>query len=105
MNGNYDVLESRNNSNGTNGLKAQPGAGGPLATAEHHKPLGADRDGVTTAFRQFANSIHSSRRPLPTQLGDGTISIRRKQTGLKADLKHLGKKGMRISQPSFVCTC
>lgn len=105
MNGNYDVLGSRNNSNGTNGLKAPPGPPAPLATAEHHKPLGADRDGVTAAFKQFANSIHSSRRPLPTQLGDGTVSIRRRQTGLKADLKHLGKKGMRITHPSFICTC
>jgi hypothetical protein len=105
VNGDYGVLDSRNNSDATNGLKAPPGPPAPLATAEHHEPLAADRDGVTTAFKRFAQSIHSSRRPLPTQLGDGTVSIRRRQTGLKADLKHLGKKGTHIAQPSFVWTC
>lgn len=96
VNGDYGVLESRANSKPTNKFEAPPGPPAPLATAEHHKPLEADRDGVTAAFKRFAQSIHASQRPLPTQLGDGTGNTRRKQTGFKVDLKHLGKKGTRI---------
>lgn len=99
VNGNYDTLESRSNSKPTNKFEAPSGPPAPLATAEHHKPLGADRDGVTAALKRYAQSIHSSRTPLPTQLGDGTGNTRRKQTGFKVDLKHLGKKGTQISQP------
>lgn len=104
MNGNYDALGSRSNSKPTNKFEASSGALPPLATAEHHKPLGADRDGVTTALKRYAQFIHSSRNPLPTQLGDGTTSTRRKQTGFKIDLKHLGKKGTQISQPTAHAT-
>lgn len=32
---------------------------------------------------------------MPTQLGDGTVSIRKRQTGLTVDLKHLGKKDFK----------
>lgn len=96
MNGDYGHLGSRSNSKPTNTIEAPPGPPAPLATAEHHKPLGADRDGVAAAFKRFAQSIHDSRSPLPTQLGDGTGNTRRKQTGFKVDLKHLGKKGMHI---------
>lgn len=95
-NGNYGVLESRSNSKPTNEFKSPPGPPAPLATPEHHEPLHADRDGVKTALKRYAQSIHSSRNPLPTQLGDGTVNTRRKQTGFKVDLKHLGKKGTHI---------
>lgn len=105
VNGNHAVPNSSNHTDAANGLQAPPGPPAPLATAEHHEPLGTDRDGITAAFKQFASSIHASRRPLPTQLGDGTVSIRKRQTGLTVDLKHLGKKGMCITCYSFVCTC
>ncbi|KAL1866885.1 hypothetical protein Daus18300_006588 [Diaporthe australafricana] len=95
VSGNYGVLESRSNSKPTNLFQTPPGPPAPLATAEHHQPLGADRDGVTAAFTRFAQSIHASRRPLPTQIGNGTANTRRKQTGLKVDLKHLGWKDVK----------
>ncbi|KAJ0108757.1 hypothetical protein J7T55_011248 [Diaporthe amygdali] len=93
--GNYGVLESRSNSKPVNEFASPSGGDAPLATAQHHKPLGADRDGVTAAFKRFAQSIHDPRRPLPTQSGDGTLSTRRTQTGLKVDLKHLGWKDVK----------
>ncbi|POS70390.1 linoleate diol synthase [Diaporthe helianthi] len=93
VNGNHAALGAGDNAAGA--PRSPPGPPAPLAAAEHHEPLGTDRDGVTTAFKKFAQSIHSSRRPLPTQLGDGTVSTRRRQTGLAVDLKHLGKKDFK----------
>ncbi|KAG8162580.1 hypothetical protein KVR01_008345 [Diaporthe batatas] len=95
VNGNHAGPHSSNNTDAAKGLQAPPGPPAPLATADHHEPLGADRDGITAAFKQFASSIHASRHPLPTQLGDGTVSIKKRQTGLTVDLKHLGKKDFK----------
>lgn len=65
----------------------------PLASAVPHPPLKADSAGVTQAFGQFAQLLHTPRRPLPTQNGSGTASARRTQTGFKLDLKYIGWKG------------
>lgn len=64
-----------------------------LAKAQHHPPPKADREGITAAFSQFAQLIHAPRRPLPTQNGSGTASVKRTQTGLKVDLRYIGWKG------------
>lgn len=67
----------------------------PLAPAVHHPQLKADRKGIKEAFSQFAQLIHSPRRPLPTQNGYGTQSASKTQTGLRADIKYIGWKGTR----------
>lgn len=65
----------------------------PLAKAVHHKPLKADREGITAAFNQFGPLIHSPRKPKPTQAGEGTKSTRMTTTGLRVDRKYIGWKG------------
>jgi hypothetical protein len=62
--------------------------------------LKADRTGVSQAFTQFGQLIHASRRPLPTQMGDGTYNEKKKKTGLRNDIKYLKWKGnILISSP------
>lgn len=53
----------------------------------------ADREGVSTVFAQFGQLLHASRRPLPTENGDGSYNTVAKRTGLKNDLKYLRMQG------------
>lgn len=71
----------------------QRGTPAPLAKAQHHEPLKADREGITGAMNSFAQLVHAPRKPLPTQNGVGTASVKRTQTGLRVDLKYIGWKG------------
>lgn len=77
--------------------KMSPGKPAPLATAKKHPALKADREGVTTALNRFAQLVHAPRRPMPTQSGSTTASVRRTQTGLKTDLKFIGMKGQQTA--------
>ena len=52
----------------------------------------ASRADVDSAFAQFAQVIHASRRPLPTQSGDGAYLEQKEPSGLMADIKALGFK-------------
>jgi hypothetical protein len=63
--------------------------------ANDGKPLKADRQGVTAAFGQFSQLIQASKRPLPTQNGNGTYSAKNAQTGLREDLKYLKYKDFK----------
>ncbi|KAI9759515.1 MAG: hypothetical protein M4579_002274 [Chaenotheca gracillima] len=47
---------------------------------------------VSSTFQQYAQLIHASQRPLPTQTGDGTYIESKMPTGLFQDLKNLGFK-------------
>lgn len=47
---------------------------------------------VESTFQQYAQLIHASRRPLPTQSGDGAYLDHVMPSGLMDDLKHLGFK-------------
>lgn len=60
------------------------------------KPMKADREGVDNAFSAFAQLIHASRRPLPTQNGDGTYSEEKKRPGLRKDIMNLKMRGKHI---------
>ncbi|ROV91089.1 hypothetical protein VPNG_09932 [Cytospora leucostoma] len=70
--------------------KPPPGPLPPLAKAIHHAAPGTDRDGITAVLDQFAQSVHVPQKPLPTQLGYGTYSVRKRETGWKLDLKYIG---------------
>lgn len=66
----------------------------------------ANRQGIDDVFRSFGQLIAASRRPLPTQNGDGTyndLKLRTglKRTGLKKDLKVIKLKGMLFR--TFLC--
>ena len=60
------------------------------------KPQSADhaasRGEVESSFTQFAQLIHASRRPLPTQSGDGAYLDHKEPSGLFSDLKAMGFK-------------
>ncbi|KAI1372552.1 linoleate diol synthase [Hypoxylon crocopeplum] len=55
----------------------------------------ADREGVSAVFAQFGQVLNASRRPLPTQNGDGTYSTTVQRTGIKKDLKYLRMKDIK----------
>jgi hypothetical protein len=52
----------------------------------------AKREDVSTLFEQYAQFIHASLRPLPTQTGDGSYIEKNLPPGLSQDLKSLGFK-------------
>ena len=57
-------------------------------TVDHN----ASRGDVESSFTQFAQLVHASRRPLPTQSGDGAYLDHTEPTGLLADIKSMGFK-------------
>ncbi|KUI59129.1 Linoleate 10R-lipoxygenase [Cytospora mali] len=95
-NGDYNFTHlSSSNSKLLENIKPPSGPLPPLAKASRHAPLKANRDGITAAFNQFAQSIHAPQKPLPTQVGDGTYSVRKRETGLRLDLKYIGWKDVK----------
>lgn len=52
----------------------------------------ASRSDVESSFAQFAQLIHASRRPLPTQSGDGAYLDHKEPSGLLSDVRALGFK-------------
>lgn len=52
----------------------------------------ASRGDVESSFHEFAQLIHASNRPLPTQSGDGAYLEHSEPTGLMQDLKSIGIK-------------
>lgn len=48
------------------------------------------REEVQSSFQQYAQLIHASHRPLPTQSGDGSYIEENVPSGLMQDLKSLG---------------
>lgn len=59
----------------------------PVREEEDHS---AERHEVNSIFEQYAQLIHASRRPLPTQTGDGTYQELETSTSLFQDLRSLG---------------
>lgn len=53
---------------------------------------GVKRSEVSSTFEKYAQLIHASRRPLPTQSGDGTYLENDSPSGLFQDMKSLGFK-------------
>ena len=52
----------------------------------------ANRQEIENSFQKFAQLIHASRRPLPTQSGDGAYLDHTESSSLFQDLKSLGFK-------------
>ena len=75
-------LEKRHSSFGLQSKKAKK------AATDHS----ASRSDVESSFAQFAQLIHASRRPLPTQSGDGAYLDHKEPSGLISDIKALGFK-------------
>lgn len=64
----------------------------PKKKEEHNVDHSASRVDVESSFNKFAQLIHASRRPLPTQSGDGAYLERTEPTGFLQDLKSIGFK-------------
>lgn len=95
-NGDYTVTHtSLANSKISDKINPPPGSLPPLAKAVQHEPLRANREGIAAALSQFSQSIHAPQKPLPTQVGDGTYSVRKRETGLRLDLNYLGWKDIK----------
>ncbi|KAL9134531.1 MAG: hypothetical protein Q9175_004283 [Cornicularia normoerica] len=61
-------------------------------TSNHSTDHNASRGDVENTFEQFAQLIHASRRPLPTQSGDGSYLDHAPPSGLMSDIKAMGFK-------------
>ena len=60
----------------------------PPATHGHS----GKREDVESSFKEFAQLVHASQRPLPTQTGDGTYIEHKEHQGMFSDLRNLGFK-------------
>ncbi|KAL2004333.1 hypothetical protein VTN02DRAFT_3127 [Thermoascus thermophilus] len=63
-----------------------------MASDEDHS---AQRSEVAATFEKYAQLIHASKRPLPTQTGDGSYIEHESSTGILQDLAALGFKDVR----------
>lgn len=86
-----------NGSGDINGSSSHVNGYQPKSTSNYDgkdaKAVPATRQGIDEAFRSFGQLITASRRPLPTQNGDGTYQTSKLQTGLRQDLKVITRKG------------
>ncbi|THC88806.1 hypothetical protein EYZ11_011744 [Aspergillus tanneri] len=70
----------------TNGVQKSDHSGKLSVTDKHHE------EGLLDAFKKYRQLVHASRRPLPTETGDGTYIEDETNSGLWADLRSLGIK-------------
>ncbi|KAI9799736.1 MAG: hypothetical protein M1833_003855 [Piccolia ochrophora] len=104
---NKDKTESNGTTNGANGVSEKlsrraSSFGYPKRTKSENKSSvgpapanhGEQSEDVATMFRQYAQLIHASQRPLPNQTGDGTYQDHKMPSGLWQDLRSLGFKDM-----------
>lgn len=103
-NGASKINES-NGTNGTNGTHVTNGASGvnpaqgngttsvqAKGKAKDEPSAPATREEVSTTFEQFAQLIHASERPLPSQTGDGSYVTRQEHSSFLEEVKSLGFK-------------
>ncbi|KAH8904704.1 linoleate diol synthase [Coniochaeta sp. PMI_546] len=88
-NGSGDINSSSSHVNGYQPKSTSNYAG------KDAKAVPATRQGIDEAFRSFGQLITASRRPLPTQNGDGTYQTSKLQTGLRQDLKVITRKDVK----------
>lgn len=67
-----------------------------LSVQKEHPDHSGEREGISNTFESFANLIHASNRPLPTQTGNGTyVEDKDAHTGLWEDLKTIGLRDVK----------
>ena len=79
--------------NGSTGLDKRTSQPLPEDNSEAQDPV-VTRETISDTFAEYAQLIHASRRPLPTQSGDGQYLEHDEPSGFWADMKSLGIKGM-----------
>lgn len=64
-------------------------------TPDHSGSSSGSRADVDSSFNQFAQLLHSARRPLPNQSGDGSYLDQTEPSGLIGDIRKMGFKDAR----------
>ncbi len=64
-------------------------------TEHHHDDPTTTREDVASVFEEYAQLIHASLKPLPTQSGDGAYLDKEEHTGILTDLRSLGLKDVK----------
>ena len=85
LNGN-GTADSKHTSNGRQSSYA------PKSKTQETDDHSVNRHEVESSFEKYAQLIHASRRPLPTQSGDGAYLDHTEPSGLLQDLKSIGFK-------------
>ncbi|KAI1389341.1 linoleate diol synthase [Hypoxylon trugodes] len=75
--------------------KSSKSSSSSIHRGKQETPPRADREGVSAVFAQFGQLLQASRRPLPTQNGDGTYTTTVQRPGFRNDLKHIRMKDVR----------
>lgn len=88
------LAQTRNVQRGPSYRNGTDAVSPPPVVEEPSDDQPATRKDVETVFNEFAGLIHASRRPLPTQSGDGQYLEKEEPSGLWADLKSLGVKDL-----------
>lgn len=86
--GDHDTKENGTHGNGKRRSVLSQGRR-MSSVEEDHSAKRSDVDGL---FEKYAQLIHASQRPLPSQNGDGTYAEQDTSTGLFQDLKSMGFK-------------
>ena len=97
---------STNGANGTNGTNgASKASKGPTKRFSFAPPKrqatepapdrSVTRGDIDNSFEQFAQLVHASRRPLPTQTGDASYIDHEVSSSLLQDIKTLGFKDVK----------
>ena len=86
---NGQVTDSAPQTNGINGKHDSATVKSKPKEIEDHS---ANRHEVESTFARFAQVVHASNRPLPTQTGDGSYLDHAEPSGLMQDIRSLGFK-------------
>ena len=99
-------VNGANGTNGTNGTNGASKAAKPTkrfslaapkrqATGPVEPDHSVTRGDIDNSFEQFAQLVHASRRPLPTQTGDASYIEHEVPSSLFQDIKSLGFKDVK----------
>lgn len=88
------LAQTKNVYNGSSSRNGVDHSITPPVTEEPEGGEYATRKDVETVFHEFASLIHASRRPLPTQSGDGQYLEKEEPVGFWSDMKSLGIKDL-----------
>ncbi|KAI9888686.1 MAG: hypothetical protein M1814_006542 [Vezdaea aestivalis] len=91
-NGDAEPKIRRNSTFGALKRRETPAAEKPPAAEPNSPDHNATREDVSDTFNAFAQLIHASNRPLPSQTGDGSYIEHKVSGSMFADLKSLGFK-------------
>ncbi|KAH9994375.1 linoleate diol synthase [Xylariaceae sp. FL0662B] len=81
--------------------KSSASSSGSFSRENNEVPPQPHREGIWATFSQFGQLINASRRPLPTQNGDGSYSPTIKKGGLREDLKCIRMKDVKTIMELF----